>query len=72
MRSLLLVIIIQSATNDVGSFDLPKPLNNFYDEVVRFYKRVRTEGGKKFFIYSLAYFLSKFIFFHDDLYTVIQ
>ena len=47
MRCLAFVIILQSATCYVGSFDLPKPLDNFYEEVVRFYKRLRSEGGKQ-------------------------
>ena len=45
MNWLAVVIVLQTATKLVGSFDLPKPLDNFYEEVVRFYKRLRTEGG---------------------------
>ena len=45
MNWLAVVIMVQTATKLVGSFDLPKPLDNFYEEVVRFYKRLRTEGG---------------------------
>ena len=28
------------------AFSLPRPLDNMYQEVVRFYKRVRHEGGQ--------------------------
>ena len=45
MKWFAIVIVLQTASKLVGSFDLPKPLDNFYEEVVRFYKRLRTEGG---------------------------
>ena len=45
MKWFAVVIVLQTASKLVGSFDLPKPLDNFYEEVVRFYKRLRTEGG---------------------------
>ena len=46
MRCLVILIYLQTVTKDAGSFDLPNPLDNFYEEVVRFYKRLRSEGGK--------------------------
>ena len=52
MNWLTIVILVQTATKLVGSFDLPKPLDNFYEEVVRFYKRLRTEGGNRMRLYS--------------------
>ena len=45
MRHILFLLSIQSIQLG-SSFDLPQPLDNFYDEVVRFYKRLRQEGGK--------------------------
>ena len=48
MKWFAVVIVLQTASKLVGSFDLPKPLDNFYEEVVRFYKRLRTEGGELF------------------------
>ena len=42
-----ILILLSFHTIHLGSsFDLPQPLDNFYDEVVRFYKRVRQEGSK--------------------------
>ena len=46
MRCLVILIYLQTVTKDAGSFDLPNPLDNFYEEVVRFYKRLRSEGGE--------------------------
>ena len=46
MRCLVMMIYLQTIAEYAGSFDLPKPLDNFYEEVVRFYKRLRSEGGK--------------------------
>merc|ERR1719195_595248 len=40
------MIYLQTIAEYAGSFDLPKPLDNFYEEVVRFYKRLRSEGVK--------------------------
>ena len=45
MRHILFLLSLQSIQLG-SSFDLPQPLDNFYDEVVRFYKRLRQEGGK--------------------------
>ena len=44
MRNILLLLTIQTFHLS-STFDLPQPLDNFYDEVVRFYKRLRHEGG---------------------------
>ena len=44
MRNILLLLAIQTFHLS-STFDLPQPLDNFYDEVVRFYKRLRHEGG---------------------------
>ena len=46
MKCVLLVLYLHLAQNLSLPFDLPKPLDRFYDEVVRFYKRVKHEGGK--------------------------
>ena len=46
MRCLVMMIYLQTIAKYAGSFDLPKPLDNFYEEVVRFYKRLRSEGGE--------------------------
>ena len=46
MKHFLLILTFQIITKSCSAFDLPKPLDNFYDEVVRFYKRLREEGGK--------------------------
>jgi len=46
MKCLVILIYLQTVTKYAGSFDLPKPLDNFYEEVVRFYKRLRSEGVK--------------------------
>lgn len=45
MRHILFLLSLQSIQLS-SSFDLPQPLDNFYDEVVRFYKRLRQEGVK--------------------------
>lgn len=45
MRHILFLLSLQSIQL-CSSFDLPQPLDNFYDEVVRFYKRLRQEGGE--------------------------
>ena len=45
MRHILLLLSVQ-AIQLSSTFDLPQPLDNFYDEVVRFYKRLRQEGGE--------------------------
>jgi len=45
MRHILLLLSVQ-AIQLSSTFDLPQPLDNFYDEVVRFYKRLRQEGVK--------------------------
>ena len=55
MKWFAIVIVLQTASKLVGSFDLPKPLDNFYEEVVRFYKRLRTEGGKRMRLYQCFY-----------------
>merc|ERR1719510_901172 len=46
MKHFLLILTFQIITKSCFAFDLPKPLDNFYDEVVRFYKRLREEGVK--------------------------
>ena len=46
MKCVLLVVYLHLVPNLSLPFDLPKPLDRFYDEVVRFYKRVKHEGGK--------------------------
>ena len=46
MKCVFLVVYLHLSPNLSLPFDLPKPLDRFYDEVVRFYKRVKHEGGK--------------------------
>merc|ERR1712029_33444 len=46
MKCVLLVVYLHLVPNLSLPFDLPKPLDRFYDEVVRFYKRVKHEGVK--------------------------
>lgn len=46
MRCALLVMCLHLVPNLSLPFELPKPLDRFYDEVVRFYKRVKQEGVK--------------------------
>ena len=54
MRHILLLLSVQ-AIQLSSTFDLPQPLDNFYDEVVRFYKRLRQEGGK--FVQNMVGFI---------------
>ena len=62
MNWLAVVIVLQTATKLVGSFDLPKPLDNFYEEVVRFYKRLRTEGGNWFYLFNqIVWFFKRLV-----------
>ena len=48
MKHIIFLLSLQTIQFS-SSFDLPQPLDNFYEEVVRFYKRVRQEGGKLLF-----------------------
>ena len=41
-----LALCLCLATDLAAPFTLPQPLDNFYEELVRFYKRVRNEGGE--------------------------